>query len=305
MSMIDDYTDEQSKKIYEQSQQIASKDAEIAELKMHVEKKKQSAQEDFATLKMQIGNIFNQNISFSKDGKAVEGNPAVHAITEYVDALLSAVYEGAEQWEYECSEKDKEVAALKGMSDSFKKAKDAHISILRDEINELKASLAEKKGMQWVNGSEKRVNPYSAQIRDASNKSPLLFKKFVKDGNAVECITTRGYIIHFSLDEIECLDESAPLTDAKQEDKTTVDRFDLLNKAIDVQYAKQEAIDFAVWFLENVIATTSEMVNSYGYMVTPGDGNYRTAEQVYDLYMEQKKGGDRWIRNSHRGCSTL
>ncbi len=53
---------------------------------------------DFGSLKWEIGKIFNAKIHMSKDGSAIEGNPAVHAITEFVSALLNGMAEGAEEW---------------------------------------------------------------------------------------------------------------------------------------------------------------------------------------------------------------
>lgn len=42
--------------------------------------------EEFATIKRAVGDIFWNHISMSKDGKAIEGNPAVHRIAEYIVA---------------------------------------------------------------------------------------------------------------------------------------------------------------------------------------------------------------------------
>jgi hypothetical protein len=42
--------------------------------------------EEFTTIKRAVGDIFWKHISMSKDGKAIEGNPAVHRIAEYIVA---------------------------------------------------------------------------------------------------------------------------------------------------------------------------------------------------------------------------
>jgi hypothetical protein len=68
-------------------------DHRIESEKMSVQYEKEQGEEGemFAAIKMDVGYIFWNHIQMSADGKAIEGNPAVHRIAEYIVAKLQSL----------------------------------------------------------------------------------------------------------------------------------------------------------------------------------------------------------------------
>lgn len=192
--------------------------------------------------------------------------------------------------------KDAEIEKLKAQIEQDKQSFKTYIETvneLEEEVESLKAALAEKKGMQWVKASEieKVDGKKMCGIRGMPVDNFLTVKWSEKDG-----VWHGDLGWYFTDDELLILVESSPLPEAKQEDKTTVDRFDLLNKAIDVQHAKQEAISFFIYCHDNGWEYSSHEGEETFLRQINNNGEYRLFVDVYSDYLEQKQ---KEVSNGH------